>query len=57
MKVGMTGHQLLGSEETVKWLETTLKGCIQQYDVDQGITSLAIGADQLYAEVLCKEHS
>jgi hypothetical protein len=56
MKVGITGHQLLGSEETVKWLESTLKECIEQYNIDQGITSLAIGADQLYAEILRKKH-
>jgi hypothetical protein len=54
MKVGMTGHQRLGSEATVTWLSDTLEGIIRQYHIDVGITSLAIGADQLYAEVLSK---
>ena len=54
MKVGMTGHQQLGSEATVTWLSDTLEGIIRQYHNDVGITSLAIGADQLYAEVLSK---
>ena len=52
MRVGMTGHQQLGGEETITWLSNTLEACIKQYHIKQGITSLAIGADQLYAEVL-----
>jgi hypothetical protein len=52
MKVGVTGHQQLGGEETTAWLSHTLETCIEQYRIEQGITSLAIGADQLYAEVL-----
>ena len=52
MKVGMTGHQQLGGNETIAWLSHTLETCIAQYHIEQGITSLAIGADQLYAEAL-----
>lgn len=52
MKVGITGHQQLGGKETIDWLSNKLKVCIEQYHIEQGITSLAIGADQLYAEVL-----
>ena len=56
MKVGVTGHQQLGGEETVVWLSHTLETCIEQYRIEQGITSLAIGADQLYAEVLKRKN-
>lgn len=56
MKVGMTGHQQLGGEETIAWLSAMLETCIEQYHIEQGITSLAIGADQLYAEVLKRNH-
>jgi len=54
MKVGITGHQDLGSEATITWLSVRLEEIIRQYHIDVGITSLAIGADQLYAEVLRK---
>jgi hypothetical protein len=57
MKIGITGHQQLGSEATVIWLSDTLEGIIRQYHIDVGITSLAVGADQLYAEVLRKSHT
>ncbi len=56
MKVGITGHQQLGSEATITWLAETLEKIIRQYHIDAGITSLAVGADQLYAEVLRKAH-
>lgn len=56
MKVGMTGHQQLGSDEIVTWLIDCLESSISEYHIDAGITSLAIGADQLYAEVLKKHH-
>ncbi len=56
MKVGITGHQDLGSEGTVKWLSSTVETAIKQYAIDLGITSLALGADQLYAMILRKNH-
>ena len=56
MKVGITGHQDLGSEETISWLSDTLESIVKQYGIDLGITSLAIGADQLYTEILKKRH-
>jgi hypothetical protein len=52
MKVGVTGHQNLGSAEYITWLSITLKSAIQKYKVDIGLTSLAIGADQLFAQLL-----
>jgi hypothetical protein len=56
MKIGITGHQQLGSEATIVWLSDTIAGILRQYHIDVGITSLAIGADQLCAEVLRKAH-
>lgn len=56
MKAGITGHQNLGSDETIKWLYSVLEIAISQYKIDLGITSLALGADQLYATVLLKKH-
>ena len=44
----------MGSEATITWLSDTLERTIRQYHIDIGITSLAVGADQLYAEVLRK---
>jgi hypothetical protein len=54
MKVGITGHQDLGPQETITWLSRALESLINQYNIDLGVTSLAIGADQLYAEILRK---
>jgi hypothetical protein len=56
MRVGMTGHQQLGEVTTISWLFHTVETCIKQYQIEQGITSLAIGADQLYATALKRNH-
>ncbi|MGH7494456.1 MAG: hypothetical protein ACREOO_18950 [bacterium] len=52
MKAGITGHQNLGDEETVAWVTESLLNAITQHKVDYGFTSLAIGADQLFAQIL-----
>lgn len=52
MKAGITGHQNLGSADTVAWVSDTLKAAVKQSNIDMGLTSLAIGADQLFAETL-----
>src|SRR5436853_157089 len=56
MKVGITGHQNLGSAENITWLSDTLKSIIKHNSIDTGLTSLAIGADQLFAETLRDLH-
>ncbi len=56
MKIGITGHQNLGSAENIIWLSDALKSAIQQNNIDMGLTSLAIGADQLFAETLKDLH-
>lgn len=52
MKAGITGHQHLVSPETVHWVAAMLENAIDKYHVQQGFTSLAIGADQIFAEIL-----
>ena len=52
MNVGITGHQDLGSPATEAWVRQTLGRLIEAYRVTHGFTSLAAGADQLYAELL-----
>jgi len=52
MKVGITGHQNLGVPETVAWVEKTLQEVIAKHNFQHGFTSLAIGADQLFAQIL-----
>lgn len=56
MKVGITGHQNLGTNSTIAWIKDSLERQISKYSVTCGITSLAVGADQLYAQIL-KEKS
>ena len=55
MIVGVTGHQDLGSSATVRWVSDVVCRAVKEYNVTQGITCLATGTDQLYAEVLRKE--
>jgi hypothetical protein len=52
MRVGVTGHQELGSSETRLWAERRISEIVLSSDVSSGITSLAKGADQLFAAVL-----
>lgn len=52
MKAGITGHQNLGSPETVAWVKENIQAALAKYQIQHGFTSLAIGADQLFAEIL-----
>lgn len=52
MNAGITGHQDLGPPATEAWVRETLGRLIEAYRVRRGFTSLAAGADQLYAELL-----
>ncbi len=56
MKAGITGHQHLGTQETIQWVTESLESTIQKYKIQQGFTSLAIGADQLFAELLLEQN-
>ena len=52
MKVGLTGHQDLGSSENRAWVANALRKEIAKPSLTEGFTSLANGADQLYALLL-----
>lgn len=52
MSAGITGHQDLGDQETRRWVVATLRAEILRRPFDVGLTSLAVGADQVFAEVL-----
>lgn len=52
MKVGITGHQNLGSIQQYNSISSKLKQIISEYPVTCGYTCLAKGADQLFAEIL-----
>jgi len=52
MIVGVTGHQNLGAEDDVSWTRTTLREALASLPISSGLTSLAVGADQIFAELL-----
>jgi hypothetical protein len=52
MIAGITGHQNIGDSMTIEWVERTITETISKYDIHQGYTCLAVGSDQLYAELL-----
>jgi hypothetical protein len=52
MKVGVSGHQQLGSIDTIKWIKCQLLLQLQRTDFSCGISSLAAGADQLFAKTV-----
>jgi hypothetical protein len=52
MIIGISGHQDLGGSEDVGWIRSALDSVLRERRPDLGLTSLAAGADQLFAEVL-----
>jgi len=52
MKAGITGHQHLGAQETVEWVAAQIENALVHNNVEHGFTSLAIGADQIFARIL-----
>lgn len=55
MKLGITGHQHLPQSGTWDWVERELKQIMNEADVKGkliGLSSLAIGADQLFAHLI-----
>jgi hypothetical protein len=55
MKIGITGHQKIESQLIV-WLKHTILTEIGKHNIEKGYTSLAIGADQLFANILIDNH-
>jgi hypothetical protein len=54
MIAGLTGHQKLGNQLTVRWVEEQLSGLLVAQEVTEGCMSLAVGADQMYAALLLR---
>jgi len=52
MTAGITGHQKLGDTHVVQWIEGSIEYAARRRAFTLGLTSLAVGADQLFAEVL-----
>lgn len=55
MNIGITGHQRLDNPKDWEWVERKLEKTIFDYGKNiTGISSLAIGADQLFAKLILK---
>jgi hypothetical protein len=53
MKIGVTGHQKLGSSRLWSWVKDSLRAQLRRLEPPLlGITSLAVGADQLFANAI-----
>lgn len=55
VKIGVTGHQRLEDPQSWLWVESMINSELDRFE-DQivGVTSLAIGADQLFAHLVAK---
>ena len=59
MKIGITGHQKLDNPTWWRWVEQELNNHISEFLRESsnnltGVSSLAVGADQLFAELILK---
>lgn len=52
MILGVTGHQDIGSPETVAWVVQAIQDYVASVSIERGISCLARGADQLFADIL-----
>jgi hypothetical protein len=55
MIAGLTGHQKIGDERTVQWVEKRLSDVLVSEGVTVGCMSLAVGADQMFATLLLRQ--
>ena len=51
MKIGITGHQNL-SVSVIDWIKQEILIEIKQLNIDEAYSCLAIGADQIFAEII-----
>jgi hypothetical protein len=54
MRIGITGHQRLSSPADWDWVEQQLDELLSVLSELAGFTSLALGADQLFVELILK---
>lgn len=52
MKIGITGHQKLGKNESWQWVEDIMRQKLAGVRPLIGLTSLAVGADQRFANIV-----
>jgi hypothetical protein len=52
VKIGVSGHQNLGSEETATWVRAEIQNALLKENFLSGISSLAAGTDQLFAQIV-----
>jgi hypothetical protein len=55
MNVGITGHREIGASRIIEWVYTEIGKAVYEYNVSNGFTCLAVGADQIFARVLLNE--
>jgi len=51
---GITGHQNIGDQQTIHWVEEQLSALLTAQNVTEGWMCLAVGADQMYATLLLR---
>lgn len=54
MIAGITGHQDLGDDQSQQWITQQIESWLVEHPVSIGCSSLAIGADQLFADCILK---
>jgi hypothetical protein len=52
MKIGISGHQNLGTADVIDWTRAQIREELRKRDFACGVSSLADGADQLFAAVV-----
>lgn len=57
MKIGISGHQKLNDESVWHWVKVEFDKLLENFSSDlTGVSSLAIGADQLFADAVLKNN-
>lgn len=52
MRIGITGHQELGNRHTEVWVRNSIRRILEPTLRPVGLSSLAFGSDQLFAELI-----
>lgn len=55
MIIGISGHQSL-KKDIIKWLKKNIELELKKSNANKGYSSLAIGADQIFANILLENH-
>jgi len=55
VKAGITGHRNFDDVKVINWVELSIKKIISKYNVSYGYSSLALGTDQIFCEILRNE--